>query len=164
MSDTISKIADTEANKRLVTAIISEFHELCNSRQITIPNEYQKDCINEIVIFYEKYLKTHKQKLLTIDFYKILSWYAVLIAEKMFNFYQEKKINNDNWFKVITFAVWRMLQELEYIEKREIEKAYMEKIITMVACEITKKGNFGIGKNGLYMLMLIARMVKIHQS
>lgn len=127
---------------------------------VIIPKEYQKDCISELVIFYEKYLKTHKQKLLTIDFYKIVSWYAVFVAEKMFKFYQEKKINNNNWFKVIIFAVWRMLEELEYVEKKVIEKPYMEKIIAMVACEIRKNGDFGIGKNGLYMLILIARMVK----
>ena len=29
------------------------------------------------------------------------------------------------------------------------------KIITMVACEIKEQGDFGIGKNGLYMLMYI---------
>ncbi|MCL9823421.1 MAG: hypothetical protein SPE20_01170 [Helicobacter sp.] len=161
MSNNIEEIANTEENKKLVAAVIYEFHDVCNSKRVVIPNEYRKECIDEIVAFYEKYLKTHKQKLISIDYYKIISWYAVFVAEKMFHFYSQKNLDNNNWIKVIMFAVWRMLEELEETEQRSINKAYMSKIIAMVACEIKKQSDFGIGKNGLYMLMLIARIVQI---
>lgn len=159
--DNIETIANTEENKKLIAAIIYEFHDVCDSKRIVIPNEYRKECIDEIVAFYEKYLKTHKQKLISIDYYKIISWYAVFVAEKMFHFYSQKNLDNDNWVKVIMLTVWRMLEELEETEQRCINKAYMSKIVAMVACEIKRQGDFGIGKNGLYMLMLIARIVQI---
>ncbi|EJG9643321.1 hypothetical protein NB039_000206 [Campylobacter jejuni] len=54
-----------------------------------------------------------------------------------------------------------MLEELERTEKRIIDKSYRDKIIAMVACELTNQKDFGIGKNGLYMLMLIARIVEL---
>ena len=58
MSNNIEEIANTEENKKLVAAVIYEFHDVCNSKRVVIPNEYRKECIDEIVAFYEKYLKT----------------------------------------------------------------------------------------------------------
>lgn len=163
MADNISKIgevANTEYNRKAIAGMILDFHDLCIKKGVSIPSDYRQQCIEEIIIFYDKYLETHKQKLLDIDYYKIISWYAVIVAKKMLNFYKEKEIKNNSWFKVIDFAIWRMLEELEDNEKRTIDKAYKDKIIAMTACELTNQGEFGIGKNGLYMLMLIARIVQ----
>ena len=91
MSNNIEEIANTEENKKLVAAVIYEFHDVCNSKRVVIPNEYRKECIDEIVAFYEKYIKTHKQKLISIHYYKIISWYAVFVAEKNVSFIRKKK-------------------------------------------------------------------------
>ncbi|RTJ28599.1 hypothetical protein [Campylobacter jejuni] len=161
MHKKISEVANTEYNKEAITGMIVDFHKFCLKKEISIPQDYREECIERITIFYDKYLGTHKQKLVNFDYYKIISWYAVFIAEKMFKSYQEKQIKNINWFRVIVLAVWRMLEELERTEKRIIDKSYRDKIIAMVACELTNQKDFGIGKNGLYMLMLIARIVEL---
>lgn len=159
-SELITDVINIEPNRKVVSSIVYEFHNICESYDVIIPAEYRKDCIDDIIAFYEKYLKTHKQKLVSIDYYKIVSWYAVFVAVKMFNFYQQKGLKNDSWIKVIGFAVSCMIDELKFKEKRTIERAYKNKIIAMVACEIKGNSDFGIGKNGLYMLMLTARKVK----
>ncbi len=141
--------------------MIADFHGMCQDMGVFIPSEYRKDCINDTIIFYEKYLRTNNQKFVTIDFYKIISWYAVFVAERMLRFFKKSGIESENYSKVIRFAVLRMLKELKKTEKRAIEKAYVDKIISMVTCEIEGNVDFGIGKNGLYMLMLIARVVEI---
>lgn len=157
----IERVANTDDNKKIVSSIIYELHEICYRKGIIIPADYRRECIEDLVSFYDKYLETNQQKLVDIDYYKIASWYAVFIAEKMFAFTQERGISNQNWFHVIVLCVWRMLEELQRVEHRKIEKTYMKKIICMVGCEIKQNSNFGIGKNGLYMLMLIARVVEI---
>lgn len=160
----IGEVANTERNKERVTAMIIEFHNMCEKKGVIIPDDYRTEGIENIIVFYEKYLDTHKQKLVAFDYYKIISWYAVSIAQKMFNFFKDKNIQNDNWFKVIMLAIWRMIEELEECENRTISKNYMKKIIAMVACEIKNETDLGIGKNGLYMIMLIARIVQINTN
>lgn len=158
----IGEVANTKRNKECVTAMIAEFHNICEKKGIIIPDDYRTEGIENIIVFYEKYLDTLKQELVAFDYYKIISWYAVSIAQKMFNFFKDKNIQkNDNWLKVIMLAIWRMIEELEECENRTISKNYMKKIILMVAFEIKNKTDFGIGKNGLYMIMLIARIVQI---
>ncbi len=43
------------------------------------------------------------------------------------------------------------------------ESSYKTKIVKMVVMEIKGKGEFGIGKNGLYMLMKLISIVKVKE-
>lgn len=181
MSNEINRIANTDYNKKAVAGMITDFHCLCHKKGYIIANDYRSECINNVVAFYEKYLGTHKQKLLDFDYYKIISWYAVFVTEKIYASYeiplcnvnqnqtQEeiekstkslKRKRNQECLQIIGVAVWRMFKELEDSEGKTIEYGYRDKIIAMVVCEIMQQGEFGIGKNGLYMIMLIARIIQ----
>ena len=79
----------------------------------------------------------------------------------MYEFNVEKDLtHNKNWANVVSICVWRMIQELEG-EKKKIPNGYMETIVYMVLSEIKNKPNFGIGKNGLYMLMKLVSVVNV---
>lgn len=52
-----------------------EFHNVCAKKRV-----YRFLVIIGSNVY--KYLETHKQRLLDIDYYKIISWYAVIVAKK----------------------------------------------------------------------------------
>ena len=164
MNNSIGKAMLCEENKDFIVETINELCRLCEVQQISLNNEYVRDCIDDILVFYEHYLKTLKSKFLDIDFYKIVSWFAVFMGTKMYEFNVEKDLtHNKNWARVVFICVWRMIQELEGEEKK-IPNGYMETIVYMVLSEIKNKPDFGIGKNGLYMLMKLVSVVEIKAS
>ncbi|MDE7255748.1 MAG: hypothetical protein K2N54_06185 [Helicobacter sp.] len=153
-----SKETIEEAVKRqhtLISAYVWDFHQHLEGVMGTIPATCHKEIIVEMLHFYIKFLKKKKQKLTSFDFYKVISWYAILLASKLYALAKIKETKSDSWIRVIDVAVWRMLESVKKECKRKIPEIEKNKIITMVACEIKEQGDFGIGKNGLYMLMYI---------
>ena len=147
-----------EAVKRQLTLIstyVWDFHQHLEKVMGAIPTACHKEIIAEMLQFYIKFLKKKKQKLTSFDFYKVISWYSILLASRLYTLAEIKDTKSDNWIRVIDVAVWRMLESVKKECKREIPDIERNKIITMVACEIKEQGDFGIGKNGLYMLMYI---------
>lgn len=143
-----------------IECYIDDFHEYLEKKMGAIEPKYRRDAINEMIEFYIKFLKKKKQELTSFDFYKTISWYSILLAAKLRTLAKNKNTKSNNWFKVLIFAVQRMLENVKDECGREIPKNEFEKIVMMVACEIANKGNFGIGKNGLYMLMYIMTIVE----
>ncbi|HCD73254.1 MAG TPA: hypothetical protein DEQ48_03390 [Helicobacter sp.] len=146
-----------EENLDDVTDIIDELYKLAKQHSINIPQNYMDECIEDIMVFYEQYLKCFNSKFCSIDFYKIASWFCVIMATKIYSFNKAKKLeHNKNWQKLIIIYVQYILGTLEdegYVLK---EPSYREKIMKMVIMEIKGKSDFGIGKNGLYMLVKMA--------
>lgn len=146
-----------EENMDDVTDIIDELYKLAKQHNINIPQNYMDECIEDIMVFYEQYLEHFNSKFCSIDFYKIASWFCVIMATKIYKFNKAKKLeHNKNWQKLIIIYVWYILGTLEdegYVLK---EPSYREKIMKMVVMEIKGKSDFGIGKNGLYMLVKMA--------
>ena len=64
----------TEGNKDDVTDIVHEFYKLAKQCGINIPQNYMRECIEDIMVFYEQYLKHFNSKFCSIDFYKIASF------------------------------------------------------------------------------------------
>ena len=147
----------TEGNKDDVTDIVHEFYELAKQCGINIPQNYMRECIEDIMVFYEQYLKHFNSKFCSIGFYKIASWFCVIMATKIYKFNKDKKLeHNKNWKILVIIYVQYILGTLEdegYVLK---EPSYREKIMKMVVMEIKGKSDFGIGKNGLYMLVKMA--------
>lgn len=143
---------------------IDDFHEYLEKRMGVIESKYRRDAINKMIAFYIKFLKKKKQQLISFDFYKTISWYSIILAAELRNLTKNKNTKSDSWFKVLIYAVQRMLENVKDECGREIPKNEFEKIVMMVACEIADKGNYGIGKNGLYMLMYIMTVVECPNS
>lgn len=143
---------------------VDDFHEYLETKMGAILSEYRSDAIDEMMDFYINFLKKKKQKLVSFDIYKVLSWYSIILATKLYALAKNKNTKSDNWFKVLIYAIQRMLKNVKDECGREIPKNEVEKIIMMVACEITDEGNYGIGKNGLYMLMYIMTIVEYPNS
>ncbi|MDE7317584.1 MAG: hypothetical protein K2N12_07645 [Helicobacter sp.] len=148
--------------RELIEEMIKEFYLMLDRKKkdkngksidIYIPHEYEDECIDEMIKFYEEFLETNNQRLLCIDFYKIISWYAFLISEKMYKI--QKSNGSKNWISIIKYAVWIMLYRIERTKNITIPEEYQAQIIAMVVREIQGTSNFGIGKNGFYMLMLM---------
>lgn len=151
-------------NEKLITEIITEIYQLCKKKNINIPNEYMQDCIDDMLSFYEQYLSTLKSIFLDIDFYKIVSWFAVFMATRIYNFNLQKRLEkNTNWCNLISLCVWYMLDQLER-EGRIVPNGYHKKIVFMVVNEIKQQQDFGIGKNGLYMLMKFASIIEVNDK
>ncbi len=147
----------TEENKEYTIDIIHELYELAKKHNISIPQNYMCECIDDIMVFYEQYLKYFNSRFCSIDFYKIASWFCVIMATKIYKFNKAKKLeHNKNWQTLVIIYVQYILETLKdegYILK---EPSYREKIMKMVVMEIKGKSDFGIGKNGLYMLVKMA--------
>lgn len=153
-----------EDQHHLISACLFTLHKSLEKRMGSVPIEYRKDIVVEMLKFYINILKKKKQKLLSFDFYKVLSWYSILLATRLRTLAKNKHTKSDNWVKVLECAVQRMLENVKDECGREIPENEPKKIITMVAYEIADKGNLGIGKNGLYMLMRILTLVKCPNS
>lgn len=152
----------TKENKEIVTEIIFELCKLAKEHNINLPTDYMHECIDDIMVFYESYLKQFDSIFCSIDFYKITSWFCVLIATKIHKFNEDKQLeHNKNWQKLVIIYVSHMLTTLENEGYILQESSYKIKIMKMVVLEIKDKGEFGIGKNGLYMLMKLISIVKI---
>ena len=153
--------------RELIEEMIKEFYLVLGrkkkdkngeSNDIYVPPEYEDECIDKMIEFYEEFLKTNNQRLLCIDYYKIISWYAFLISEKMYEI--QKSNGSKNWIAIIRYAIWIMLERIEQTKNITISKEYQAQIIAMVVREIQGTSNFGIVKNGFYMLMLMLAEAK----
>ncbi len=154
----------TQENKEIVTEIIFELCKLAKEHNINIPADYMHECIDDIMAFYESYLKQFDSKFCSIDFYKIASWFCVLMATKIYEFNKSKQLeHNKNWQSLVIIYVSHMLTTLENEGYTLQESSYKTKIMKMVVMEIKGKGEFGIGKNGLYMLMKLISIVKVKE-
>ncbi|RDU51957.1 hypothetical protein CQA49_08955 [Helicobacter sp. MIT 00-7814] len=155
--NTIEEAFITSANKDIITEAIYEFYIICEKKGVKIPDDFMKECLENTIVFYERYLFEMESKFVGVDFYKIISWFSVFVSTKMFAFFEEKKLHNinSNWIKLIAISVWYMFERLEK-EGKKLPKEYNKKITHMVKNEISSKPDFGLGKNGLYMLMKIA--------
>lgn len=166
-----------EDNINFITETIYELCVLCEKKRVFLSREYVQNCIDDILVFYEQYLKTLKSKFLDVDFYKIVSWFAVFMGTRVYKFNKNKNLmHNTNWANIVAVCVWYMVDQLEN-EGKVMPKGYLEKIVFMVLNEIkeesnlnkcndvnTNQGNlsdFGIGKNGLYMLMKLMSVVEV---
>lgn len=158
MSNINSAMLQNETSD-IITEIINELYIIAKFHNINIPQDYIKESIEEIVVFYEKYLICFESRFCNIDFYKIACWFCVIMATKMYNFYKSKNLENKNWIALIIIYIKYLFIRLRkdgYILK---EKNYDIKIMKMVVLEIKGKNDFGIGKNGLYMLFKIATLI-----
>lgn len=161
----IQDVMPTKENIDDVTSIVYELYELAKKYDISIPRDYMRECIEDIMVFYEQYLKCFNSKFCSIDFYKIASWFCVIMATKIYSFNKAKKLeHNKNWQTLVIIYVQYILGTLEnegYVLK---EPSYREKIMKMVIMEIKGKSDFGIGKNGLYMLVKMASIYSFQKK
>lgn len=124
-----------------------------------------RECIDDIMVFYEKYLQCFKSKFCSIDFYKIASWFCVIMATRIYKFNKDKNLEyNKNWQTLVIIYVDYILGTLADEGHILQEPSYKEKIIKMILMEIKGRGDFGIGKNGLYMLVKIASIASCKAS
>lgn len=159
-----------------ITEVIADVCRLIERQNIVLADEYVKECIDEVIQFYKEYLSELNTKFSSPDHYKIISWFCVFIASRLEEFQQghfeterisktttPKKQVKQNYEKVVECCVFYMFDMLETMDHRRlIEPAYKMKIINMVVYEISHEdGRFGIGKNGLYMLMKLASVVEV---
>lgn len=157
---------DIKKAKSKAIRMISEFSDILNGHGIDLL-DYHKDhtgALEEMLQFYADFLTINNQNFTSFDFYKVISWYSILLASKLC------ESNKEVWKPVIALAIWRMLDVTEKKCGKKISKIEEKKIVRMVILEIdTKKqvlndrknSDFGIGKNGLYMLM---RMLTVTQD
>lgn len=72
----------------------------------------------------------------------------------------QKSNGSKNWVNIVKYACWAMLYHIERTKNITIPEEYQAQIIAMVVREIQGTSNFGIGKNGFYMLMLMLAEAK----
>ena len=64
MNNSIGKAMLCEENIDFIAETIDELCCLCEIRNISLNSEYVRDCIDNILVFYEHYLQTLKSKFL----------------------------------------------------------------------------------------------------
>lgn len=72
----------------------------------------------------------------------------------------EELHSKDMQYKMMNVVVWRLIKQLEN-DNKNVKRCddFFTKLLILLQNELSNKGQFGIGKNGLYMIMKIASLI-----
>ena len=117
-----------------------------------IKGRYAKNALIKTIRHYTKYLREFDCKVTSLDFYKSYAWLGYFMAEEL--------NSQDMQYKMLYVAVWRLQKELENHGKNmdKCDKLF-NKLLMLLQNEISQKGEFGVGKNGLYMIVKFVSLV-----
>ncbi len=117
-----------------------------------IKGKYVKNAIIKTTRYYRQYLKEFDCKVTSLDFYKTYAWLGYFMAEELHS--------KDMQYKMMNVVVWRLIKQLEN-DGKNIKACddFFAKLLSLLQNELSKRGEFGIGKNGLYMIMKIASLI-----
>lgn len=118
-----------------------------------VRGKYVKNALIKTFRHYNKYLKEFDCKITSVDFYKVYSWLGYFLAEELHS--------KDMRYGVLRTAFWRLCKELERNGQKFDNRECIKKILQLIQNELDANSDFGIGKNGLYMLMKVASLVEI---
>lgn len=156
----------TEENKRIIFQITCDLCKLGKKYGINIPIDYIRECTDDIIIFYDRYLKAfqYKDEVTTIDYFKVASWCCIFMGTKIYNFNKTNSCFNVNWKRFVVICILDMLETLKDMGYTLKDNSYKSKIAKMVVKEIEGESDFGIGKNGLYIIMKFASLVDLEEK
>lgn len=135
----------------------AQIHEIClfykkKYKVELIKGKYVKNAIIKTVRYYRQYLKEFDCKVTSLDFYKTYAWLGYFMAEEL--------RSKDMQYKMMNVVVWRLIKQLEG-DNKNVKKCddFFTKLLSLLRNELSQQGEFGIGKNGLYMIMKIASLI-----
>ncbi|WP_456470695.1 hypothetical protein [Caminibacter sp.] len=107
----------------------------------------------DIVNHYKEHAKKHSLTVTAIEPYKVISWGSVSLCLK----YQKNDIKKAKYFLVLAIL------SLNVFLKEDVGKNhssdFLKKVYKMLMLECQGDKNFGIGRNGLYMIFKSASLI-----
>lgn len=143
------------SNKSLLKAQIAEICLFYKEKYKVelIKGKYAKNAIIKTVRHYKQYLKEFDCKVTSLDFYKTYVWLGYFMAQELHS--------KDMQYKMMNVVVWRLMKQLEN-DNKNLGKCndFFNKLLRLLQNELSKERmEFGVGKNGLYMIMKIASLI-----
>lgn len=152
-----SRFLDSE-NVRLISVQAQEICKFYRQKYKIdlVKGKYVKNALIKTIRHYIAYLKEFDCRVTSVDFYKVYAWFSYFLAEEL----HSKDMQNG----VLKVAVWIMCYTLKLNGRVITDIEMIEKILRLVQNELGDRSKFGIGKNGLYMIMKIVSIVEISNT
>ncbi|TLD97647.1 hypothetical protein LS71_002595 [Helicobacter jaachi] len=141
----------SQENVKLLEAQICEICEFYKGKYgaSIVSGKYVKNALIETIRYYIRYLKEFDCRVSSLDFYKTYTWLGYFLAEQL--------KSQDMRYRVLCVVVWRCEQEFKnHFEHNE----FLHKMLKLLQNELDGNSEFGIGKNGFYMIMKAISLAK----
>ena len=147
----------TEENINIISAMALELCAFYKEKYAHnfASGKYVRNALTKTMRYYADYLRKFDCKVTTVDFYKVYSWLGFFLAQEL--------SSQDLRYRILRVAVWIMFDRLG-IKEDMFDSYCVKKILSMLQNEIDSNSDFGIGKNGLYMIMKFASITNHPQT